>query len=377
MVKIEKHSELNAFLDSVFIMSSSNSTKAAYRLGINKFQKFLLNKYQFDEMELVQKVKKGDSDVYRVLGEFVVHLTQSSYKPKSLRVWLPAVNGYLRYLGVKIYREEFNSRVRMPKVLLTREEGLSKETILRILHNSPPKLQTAILVAISSSMRLGEIVQIKISDVDFSSIPTRIKIRAEISKGKQGREVFLTNEATKMLKDYLGRYFGWMDDHNNTHLRDTIVFGRTSMVKKTRKPEEQLKGSSSEIAANVLQKMLENTLEKIPELNIKGENGRKVIHFHAFRKYFRTVVGNTVNRDFAEALMGHRFYLDTYYALTDEKRREMYLKAEPYLTISDFTKIEKNIKEMSDRQKELEDMVRPLLQYAKEKSIPVPSFLQK
>ena len=355
MAQVEKHSELNAFLDSVFIMSNSNSTRAAYRLAVNKFQKFLQERYQFDEIELVHKVKKDDFDVYKILGEFVVYLTQFGYKPKSLRVWLPAVNGYLRHLGIKIYREEFNSRVRMPKVFLTREEGLSKETILRVLHNSPPKLQTAILVAVATGMRLGEIVQIKISDVDFETTPTRIKIRAEISKGKQAREVFLTLEATKALKDYLGRFFGWKEGQSNVNLRNTIIFGRTSLVKTVRKEEGQLRGPSMEIAANVLQKMLEHTLEKIPELNIKGENDRKVIHFHAFRKYFRTVVGNEVNRDFAEALMGHRFYLDTYYALTDEKRQEMYLKAEPYLTISDFTKIEKTLKGVSEKQKEIEE----------------------
>ena len=62
-----------------------------------------------------------------------------------------------------------------------------------------------------------------------------------------------------------------------------------------------------------------------------------------------------MGRDYAEAIMGHHFYLDTYYNLPDDKKREMYLKAEPYLTISDYTKIEKNLKSITEKHKELEE----------------------
>ncbi len=376
MTQVQKDIDLEVFLDSVFVMSSSHSTKASYRGGINKFQKFLEEKYNLTEADLVHKVKNGDVDVYRVLSEFVVNLSKSGYSPKSLRVWLPAVKGYLRYVGLEIYSEKFKSLVRMPRVITTREEGLTKEMIVRLLRNSPPKLQTAILVAVSSGMRLGELVQFRISDVDFESNPTRIRIRAHTSKGRQAREAFLTTEATKALKDYLERFFGWKEGQTNGHLKDTTIFGRTSVVCTVpRKSEEQLRVTSAAIAENVLQKTLEHTLEKIPDLNVKGENGRKIIHFHAFRKYFRTVVGNEVGRDFAEALMGHRFYLDTYYNLPADERRKLYLKAESRLTISDFTMVEKNLTEISERQKILEEKLARIELYAQEKGIPVPSWI--
>ncbi|QLH07115.1 hypothetical protein [Nitrosopumilus ureiphilus] len=47
--------------------------------------------------------------------------------------------------------------------------------------------------------------------------------------------------------------------------------------------------------------------------------------------------------------MGHSFYLDTYYQLPEGKKREMYLDAEPHLTISDFETVEKNIKKLSEK----------------------------
>ena len=133
-------------------------------------------------------------------------------------------------------------------------------------------------------------------------------------------------------------------------------------------------------AVNCLDHSLKRTLRKMPELDRKNENSRSLIHFHSFRKFFRTTVGEAVSRDFAEALMGHHFYLDTYYTLSDDKKTEMYLKAEPFLTISDFTKIEKNLKEVSERQRELEEKVarlERLEQYSKGNSITVPDYLQK
>lgn len=50
----------------------------------------------------------------------------------------------------------------------------------------------------------------------------------------------------------------------------------------------------------------------------------------------RTVVENACGRDFAEAMIGHKFYLSTYYNLSEAQKKELYLKAEPYLTISNY-----------------------------------------
>jgi predicted nuclease with TOPRIM domain len=85
-------------------------------------------------------------------------------------------------------------------------------------------------------------------------------------------------------------------------------------------------------------------------------------------------MGNASGRDFAEALIGHQFYMDTYYQLPDEKKREMYLEAEPHLTISDFKAVEKNIKALSTKNSQLEEKFNDLLQYLRTNSIEVPNF---
>jgi len=93
-----------------------------------------------------------------------------------------------------------------------------------------------------------------------------------------------------------------------------------------------------------------------------------------FRKFFRTTVGNVCGRDYAEALMGHGFYMDTYYQLPDEKKKQMYLDAEPDLTISDFEQVEKNFKVISAKNSQLEEKFNDLLQYLRTNSIEVPNL---
>ncbi|MDE1842596.1 MAG: hypothetical protein KGH95_02975, partial [Thaumarchaeota archaeon] len=64
--------------------------------------------------------------------------------------------------------------------------------------------------------------------------------------------------------------------------------------------------------------------------------------------------------------------MDTYYNLPSDERLKLYLKAEPYLTISDYSKVDKTLQEMSDRQKELERKVVGFEKYLKDNGIAIP-----
>jgi len=367
----------SSYLSSMFIISNSPNTVNTYKVGLNHFKKFVEQNCQLTINELVSSIKDGKQDVYRILSDFVGYLHSQGKAPKTIKLIAGAVKGYLRYEGIKIYTEDFRQLVRLPKPRRQREEPLTKEIILRLLRNLPVKLQTVVLVAVASGLRIGEIVQLRISDIDFNSNPTRIQVRAEITKTKETRETYITSEATIALKDYLSRFFGWKEGEKNETIKNQIIFGRTILVKRAKdenKPSTELRKKDSElrctpafIAQNSLATSLKLHIKKIPELNRLNENGRKMIHFHAFRKFFRTTVGNAVNRDYAEALMGHHFYLDTYYKLPAEKQREMYLQAEPSLTLSDYSKIE-------EKQKEFEKEYLAVKQFIQKYFVGFPEF---
>lgn len=355
----------DSYLDSLYAISHSAQTVNCYKTGLKHFRKFVDQNYHCTEIDLITRIKNQEVNVFKVLQEFIIYLDKLGKKPASIKLWVTVARGYLGHIGIRIYSEDFRHSVKLPKKVRQREEPLTKDILVRLLRNLPPKIQTAVLVATASGMRIGEIVQLKISNVDFDSKPTKIRIRAEITKTKESRETYLTSEATQALKDYITRSFGWKEGQPNEAIKNQVIFGRTSLVKrerdqnnpnsKLRKKDSELRCTPQFIAESVLVNSLKLHIRKIPELNQLNENGRHMIHFHAFRKFFRTTVGDAVGRDYAEALMGHHFYLDTYYNLPEEKRREMYLKAEPYLTISDYTRVEKNMDDLAQRCREIEE----------------------
>lgn len=203
--------------------------------------------------------------------------------------------------------------------------------------------------------------------------PVKINIRAETSKSREDRETYITNEAANALKDYLKRYFCWKDDSTNSPLQGLRIFGRTNVIKKNQKtgrlpqPGEQLSDS------DLLQGTLRRRISKVPELNRLSRSGWRVIHFHAFREFFYTVVSNVSGSNFAHALMGHHEYLDTYYALSEKQQTSLYQKAMPSLTISDYSKIENDLEKIQNTQDGLLEKYAEFERYLKAKD---PSFLE-
>jgi integrase len=63
--------------------------------------------------------------------------------------------------------------------------------------------RTMLAMLASSGMRIGELLSLRVKDVEFEN-PTRIAVRAENTKNRRERIVFVSSEATVLLKDYLG-----------------------------------------------------------------------------------------------------------------------------------------------------------------------------
>lgn len=334
------------FLDSVYVSSHSSKTIWTYTSGLKHLEKFTAQKHQCELDALLARIKQKELNIYKVLNEFVIYLDKQGKSAASITTWVAAAKGFFRHYDIKVYAEDFRQSVRTPKKVHHREEPITKEILIRLLHNATPRLRTVVLIAVASGMRIGEIVQLRISDIDFDSKPVKIRIRAEITKGKtQARESFLTGEAASGLKDYLKKTLEW-----NEKSPDRPIFEKTGETDRSRK-----------VLIDSLSSSMRRSCENIPELTKVNEGGRRMVHFHGFRKYFRTKVGNATNRDFAEALMGHRFYLDTYYNLSEPEKQKMYLKAEPELTISDYTEIERKLEKNKELQHEIEFFVRKII----------------
>jgi len=367
---------LNDYLDTVYLQSHSASSVKTYRTAIvgtkSGFRLFLQEKYNCDEVQLSYRVENEELDIYKVLSEYVIFLDKKGIKAKTIRLWLTIVKGYFTFMGTEVFSEKCRQRVKLPKVQRLKKEALTKELLIKLLRNLPAKLQAAALLALSSGLRVGEITGLTILDIEFNSEPVKISVRAETSKSNEDRETYISKEASDALQDYLTRFFGWSEDSTNKKIQSLRIFGRTNKIKegdsfRLPTPEEQLSDSIN------LQKALIRAISKVPELNKLGRNGRRIIHFHAFREYFYTEVSNASGSNYAHALMGHHEYLDTYYTLSKKEQVRLYTNAEPHLTISDYTKIEKSLENMQNKQTDILEKYDAFERYLRQKD---PAFLE-
>ena len=362
---------LEEYLDSCYTVSHSSATVNGYRNAItgktNGFRKFLKERHDCDEIELCIRIKSDELEVYQILKNYVIFLDKAGLMPNSIKQFFHAVKGYLIHLGIEVYSEKCKQYVKLPKILRKRKEAITKEILVRVMSVVSFKLRVVFLVTISSGMRIGEIGGLRLSDIDFTSTPTKIRIRAETTKTREERETFLTSEATVALKDYLKRYFDWNESQENSLLKNRNIFGRTSIGKYIRKRNVNEQRASVDLLENILHEQL----KRIPEFSGIGENGRRIFHFHALREFFYTTASNATGSNFAHALMGHHSYLDTYYTLSEKDKVKLYQKCEPYLTISDFSKIEEELENTRERQDEIVETYAKFAKFLKQKD---PSF---
>jgi integrase len=381
--------KIQRFLERKFRLSKSHFTKIAYKTALRRFEEFLRIKYNCAIDQLIIQINDTKRlDPLDVLDEYYTYLAQykksdgSAIRNTTIVNYLVTAKEFLNSEGCKVYREDLQQKFRLPKIIKIYEKGLTKEIINRVLRFANPKLATAILIACASGMRIAEIIQLRISDIDFTTNPTTIMIRADTTKTRETRITHLTSEATKALKDYLARQnpplknddyvFLISPEERLRQLKERLAkndYTNPSFRVKdeNRLPKlelqimtmlkDELYAKSVKISRHNLESQLLHLLRNIPELNAKNENGRFSIHFHAFRAWFKTQVTDAHQSDFAEALMGHKSIKLVYYRQNDKTRAQTYLQVEHALTIADTEKIDKDFSELQKDNLELRGIV--------------------
>jgi len=343
--------KIDDYLERVYRISKSFSTKRSYKVSLNKFKAFL-GTIGKNLPEILQDLKNKEKDPIMLLDEYYSYLSKENMRNSTIGSYISVAKDFLNFHGMHIYSEDLKQRFRIPKREVFYEEGLTKEILSRLLHNSSPKLQVAIFITSTSGIRIGELAQLRLSDIDFTTNPTTIRIRRETTKTRETRFTHITTETSKVLSDYITKKLSQLKSPNPyLFMYFDGDFGSYAYHK------------SMFAARQTLMEKLRNTISGIPELAMKNENGGYQIHFHAFRKWFKTQVTNAEQSDFAEALMGHKSIKLVYYKQSTQDRLRMYKKIEPYLTISDFSRVEKTMEEMQEKLDYFETELEKVKQY--------------
>ena len=226
------------------------------------------------------------------------------------------------------------------------EEPLDVSDIRKILLScNNRRLKTLLLVLASGAMRVTEALATRNMDLDFTVKPTKVHIRKEYSKTRLGRDVYISDEATNYLKQWLDWKYKNPDRKREFNNEDLIF-----TVSKSKNPHS--------IYMKVWHEF--DRLLKVLNMDEKKEGGinnRKKITIHSLRRHAKTVISDQVGQDYSEWFLGHS--KSPYWTMKEAKRREIYAtKIMKYLTYLDYSTLEttgKNIEaKLSEKENEIQ-----------------------
>lgn len=344
------HKEINslpkvkAFLSSV--QRNSMKTRITYATGLAHFHSFLTQNYNHSIDSIIEPLVRNQSNVYTLLEDFLTFMISKtpSMSPLSLRAYMTGIRSYLAYHDVDVIPSKFKRKVKMPRIQVEDKEALDSKDIRHLLlHCTNRRLKTFLLILASGGMRAGEAIGIRLRDIDFSTNPTKIRIRKEFSKTRVARDIFVSDEASQYLKDLIS----WKNrkDEILQPNPDSLVF---QVFSGSRKPLS--------IYVRIL-KEFENLLS-IAKLDARQEGmKRRKITLHSFRRFVKTVISNQVNQDYSEWFLGHN--KSPYYTIKEAEKREIYKsKCMKYLTFLDYSTLEatgKNIEvKLEEKDREIQ-----------------------
>ena len=171
-----------------------------------------------------------------------------------------------------------------------------------IFHNlSPEWTKVLLLVQLGSGMRLGEALSLKTDDVLWKNNHTEISIRAETTKTKMARTVYLTKEASSALKTYM---------EGRKKVSDRIFPYTVAAAERAMR-----------IAAD--------------KAGYRNQNeSQRLVHWHMTRKWFISRFSLYASKEVAELLAGHEGYLGrSYCRFTRQQILTQVRKADTYLSL--------------------------------------------
>jgi integrase len=275
-------------------------------------------------------------NIYELFDDFVSFLvaTKPDLTPKSISLYITALRSYFAYYDLDVIPSKFKRRVKAPKFYRQDEEPLDASDIRKILLScNNRRLRAYLLLLASGGLRAVEGLAVRLCDIDFSVNPTKIHIRKEFAKTRTARDIYISNEATYYLRQWID--WKYRDKGKNRSTKDRshsdLVFSIYN-IKGVPNPNILYIKILSEF-----QKLL--TIVGMDERKEEGIHKRRKITLHSFRRFVKTVISDQTNQDYSEWFLGHS--KSPYYTKKESERREIYTtKCMKYLTFLDYTTLE-------------------------------------
>lgn len=347
---IEIHREMDKLsMVQQFLSSKARGTvyyNHNYKTSLAYLYQFLNEKSSSLALDtIIDSISQKKIDVYKFLDEFVAFLHTKKLSQASRNQYLTGVKSYLQFHDIDIVPHKFKMRVTVPKIPREDELAIDQNDIRTILLQCRNRrLKTFLLVLASSGVRAIEACALRFCDIYFDENPTRIHVRAKYTKTKLPRDVYISDEASHYLKEWVEHRLGATLDKTRS---DELVFQVFNTSNRKVEPK------------TIYNKLIQQFQILLDEIGIgqrKDGMARRQITFHSFRRSVKTTISECpppAGSDYSEWFLGH--IKSSYYVKKPEARAEIYAtKCMKYLTFLDYSTLKATGKTMEAKINELE-----------------------
>jgi hypothetical protein len=230
------------------------------------------------------------------------------------------------------------------------DRAYTREEIKKMLEYSDIRMKVAILVMLSSGVRVDGLVSIRLKDLDYNEQYKLYKIRIYSDDLNESYFTFCTPECTQFIKLYL---------EERKRKNGEVLNPDSPLIRKDFDCFRDLKLSPHSIAERIRRINLASGVQasfQIKEDDDPIEVRRKrheIMTCHGLRKFFDTVcIDSNMKHIAKEILMGHKQDLGMdrhYYRPTSDKLLNEYLKVIDDLTINDENRLSKQVQELQEK----------------------------
>ena len=335
---LSKKRDNESFVDKLATVPTNTRRNKLYAVKV--FEDFVCEKYNnrtisnvIAELSEIKKIKDQetyDESLYGMLQDWINWNESRGIGNYTIKILFSNLRKYLFHVGIKTHEQDIKEYLRFGKK--TREERfpLSQEIYRQIVNGLArnPRLQALFLTLGSSGMRIGEAINLKKKDLDFTKKRIKVNIPAN-TKTRAGRTTYLSKEAESFLRPLVEKLES-----------EDYIFARKN---------QKLLDPSVRTSLNRL-------LDRIEFTDTYQSNHHRKITSHSFRAYFFTKAARKHGENYAHRIVGHSGYLMQYDRLTEDEKLDMYIELEPDLVIFEQTKNELEIAKLRDKVNEIDEL---------------------
>lgn len=241
-----------------------------------------------------------ENDVRR----YIVSLIEDNRPPKVIKSAKSVIRVFITDNGIDLPNHLWIrlNRLKIGSRSITADDIPSKEELKIILSHADLKKKALITFLASSGCRIGETCQLVEADIDMTKTPTKVVIPASITKSRNFRYTFISNEATGFLKQWLKVKDDWLLKANKVYQLNPD------------KPRKDIKDDRIFPFTTTTARKYYNTLLDKAGLGQRDRNTRyRVYHLHTLRKFCFTHLCSVLKPNIVHGLLGHEEYLAEVY----------------------------------------------------------------